>query len=231
MSDSELLSIEQTESAAVLTLERQDSKNALSVALRNQISDCLDGLASDETVSAVVLTGAGDTFSAGFDLKEYARIADPETPASFTDEFWASSERYHRTVTEFPLPLIAAVNGPALAGGFDLALMCDIRIGSAAASFAHPEIRFTSILYEPLREIVGGAMARELALTGRKVDAEEAKAVGLLTRIVSADTLLAESVTLAAEIATAPRGVLQEIKAKIVASATGSLVNGLREEN
>lgn len=224
MTEEKFLNVTRHENVATLTLDRSTSKNALSIALRNQISDALDVLADDDGISAVVLTGAGDTFSAGFDLKEYARVADPETGPEFSEEFWASSERYHRTVAEFPLPLVAAVNGPALAGGFDLALMCDIRIGSDNARFAHPEIRFTTILYEPLREIVGGAVARELALTGRAVEAAEALSMGIIARIVPAADLVDEAVKLATEIAIAPRAVLKQIKARIVSASTGSLI-------
>ena len=74
-----------------------------------------------------MLTGEGDVFSAGFDLKEFESAIDDPT---FGERLWASSDRYHRTVLNFPLPIVAAVNGPAIAGGFDLAVMCDLRIAS-----------------------------------------------------------------------------------------------------
>src|SRR5215207_133132 len=104
------------------------------------MSDALDELAGDEAVKTVVITGAGDVFSAGFDLREFEQ---PE----LADELWASSDRFHSTVLRFPLPLVAAVNGPALAGGFDLAVMCDIRVAAATARFAHPEIRFGDVVF------------------------------------------------------------------------------------
>ena len=87
------------------------------------------------------------------------------------ERLWPSSDRYHRTCLDFPLPLIAAVNGPALAGGFDLAVMCDIRVAAEEAAFAHPEISFGDVVYGPLHDLVGGAVARELCLTGRRIDA------------------------------------------------------------
>ena len=111
----------------------------------------------------IVVTGAGNVFSAGFDLKEFQQIADP----AHSKKLWASSDRFHRTILECPLPTIAAVNGPALAGGFDLAVLCDLRIASREASFAHPEMTFSDVVYGPLRELVGGAMARELVFTLR----------------------------------------------------------------
>ena len=117
------------------------------------------------------ITGAGDVFSAGFDLGEFTRAA--EDPA-FGAELWASSDRFHHALLTFPLPLVAAVNGPALAGGFDLAVCCDVRIAADTARFAHPEFTFGDVVYSPLHELVGGAVARDLCLTGRPIDAAEA---------------------------------------------------------
>ena len=116
---------------AVLTLNRPNQRNALSVTVRDAVSEALDDLGNDPSIKAVVVTGAGAVFSAGFDLKEFDRAgADP----MFAENLWASSDRFHRAVLSFPLPLIAAVNGPAIAGGFDLAVMCDLRVASSTAA-------------------------------------------------------------------------------------------------
>jgi enoyl-CoA hydratase len=192
----------------VVTLERGDRKNALSIALRDQMSDVLDELAADPTVRVVVITGSGDVFSAGFDLGEFAA---PE----LAEVLWASSDRWHRTLLEFPLPLVAAVNGPALGGGFDLAVMCDLRLAATSARFAHPEHVFSQVVYGPLHDLVGGAVARDLALTGRAVDAEEAQRLGLVSRVVADADLLDAAGGVAAEIALAPREVLMAMVAKI----------------
>ena len=196
---------------AVLTLQRADRRNALSIALRDEMSDALDGLADDDALRVVVVTGAGNVFSAGFDLDEFGRLGEPE----FAAGLWASSDRWHRTVLEFPLPVVAAVNGAAYGGGFDLAVMCDLRIASPSARFAHPEHAFSQVVYAPLHDLVGGAVARDLALTGRVVDAEEAKTLGLVTRVVPEDELLDDAVAVAREIARAPRAVLLRMKEKI----------------
>jgi len=196
---------------AVLTLNRPEKKNALSLALRDEISDALAALAADQAVKTVIVTGAGDAFCAGFDLKEFERAASDR---EFGTALWASSDRYHRACIEFPLPLIAAVNGPALAGGFDLAVMCDIRVAAQEARFAHPEIAFGDVVYGPLQDLVGGAVARDLCFTGRSVDAAEALALGLLSRVVPRAELMEAAGEVAAQITRAPRDVLLRIKAK-----------------
>jgi enoyl-CoA hydratase len=195
-----------------LTLNRVDKKNALSIALRDEMSDALDDLAGDETVKTVVVTGAGDVFSAGFDLREFQQ---PE----LTDQLWASSDRFHATVLRFPLPLVAAVNGPAIGGGFDLAVMCDLRIAAETARFSHPEIEFGDVVYGPLHDIVGGGVARELVFTGRAVDAQEAKALGLVSSVVPVDGLADEVARYTAMIGRAPREVSMRTKAKAVRRA------------
>ena len=198
---------------ALLTLDRPDRRNALSIELRDALSDTFDALAADETVRCVVLTGAGSTFSAGFDLGEFTAAA--EDPA-LAERLWASSDRYHATVLQFPLPVIAAVNGPAIAGGFDLAVLCDVRIGADTARFAHPERTFGPVVYAPLRELVGGATARDLCLTGREIDAAEAHRLGLLRAVVAPDRVLGEALAVAEATAAAPRELLMTTKAKIL---------------
>jgi enoyl-CoA hydratase len=176
------------------------------------VSDALDALAVDETAKVVVITGAGDVFSAGFDLREFE-------DADLADTLWVSSDRFHATVLRFPLPLVAAVNGPALAGGFDLAVMCDIRVAADTARFAHPEITFGDVVFGPLHDLVGGAVARELCFTGRVVEAEEAKSLGLVSSVVARDDLEAETARFTDQIVRAPREVLLRTKAKAIRRA------------
>jgi enoyl-CoA hydratase/carnithine racemase len=200
---------------ATLTLNRPEKKNALSIAVRDAMSDALEGLAGDPSLKALIVTGAGDTFSAGFDLSEFERLDDPDHAA----RLWASSDRWHRTMIEFPLPVIAAVNGAALAGGFDLAVMCDIRLAATPARFAHPEQAFSDVVYGPLHDLVGGAVARDLCFTGRSIDAAEALRVGLVSGVAAPDGLLEEARRWGALIARAPRDVLMRTKAKAVRRA------------
>jgi enoyl-CoA hydratase/carnithine racemase len=197
-----------------LTLDRPEVKNALSTQLRDEISDALEDLGTDDRIKVVVITGAGDAFCAGFDLKEFA-VEDPE----FQTRLWASSDRYHGAVLRFPLPTVAAVNGVALAGGFDLAVMCDIRIASERARFAHPEISFGEVVYGPLHDLVGGAVARELCFTGRNVDADEAQRLGIVSRVVPVAGLGAEVDRITDLMVRAPRSVLERTKAKALRRA------------
>lgn len=207
----ELLRIDgPVDGVATLTLDRPTKRNALSTALRDEISEALDELAVDPDLRCLVLTGAGDVFCAGFDLGEF-QVDDAE----FQTRLWASSDRYHRTVLEFPLPIVAAVNGPALAGGFDLAVMCDLRVAATTARFSHPEIAFGDVVYGPLHDLVGGAVARDLCFTGREVGAEEALRLGVVSAVVEPGALPAAAAERAAMIARGPRDVLLRMKAKV----------------
>ncbi|MEN8161554.1 MAG: enoyl-CoA hydratase/isomerase family protein, partial [Myxococcota bacterium] len=126
--------LEEADGVAVLTLNRPDKRNALSRALREEIVQRLDALEKSEAVRAVVLTGAPPAFCAGFDRSEFA--------GGGMAEVFAEATEYHRRVYTFPKPLVAAVNGPALGGGCDLAAMCDFRLASNAAVFGQPQVRF-----------------------------------------------------------------------------------------
>jgi enoyl-CoA hydratase/carnithine racemase len=203
------------EGVAVLTISRAEKKNALSNELRDEMSDVLDRLAADPELKVLIITGAGDAFSAGVDLTEFDRMAEP----GFADVWTRSSDRWHRTVIQFPLPSIAAVNGAALAGGFDLATMCDIRVAADTARFAHPEQTFSDVVYGPLHDLVGGAVARDLTMTGRSVSADEALALRLVSSVVPAAAVLDEARRLATLVARAPREVLGRTKSKAVRRA------------
>jgi enoyl-CoA hydratase len=114
---------------------------------------------------------------------------------------------------------VAAVNGPALAGGFDLAVCCDVRIAADTARFAHPEFTFGDVVYSPLHELVGGAVARDLCLTGRAIDAAEALRLRVVTDVVPRAELATKVAEVTDRIATAPRAMLLRTKAKVIARA------------
>jgi enoyl-CoA hydratase/carnithine racemase len=208
MTDCLVLS-EVDEGIVQLVLNRPHKKNALSVELRDAVSDALDALAGDETVRVVVVAAAGDTFCAGFDLSEF----DDDEPG-FQERLWQSSDRFHQRVMRFPLPTIAAVQGPALAGGFDLAVLCDLRIADSTARFAHPEQSWADVVFSPLADLVGSARARDLCFTGRSIDASGALSMGLVSAVVDPGELVDETTRTATMIARAPRDVLVRTKAK-----------------
>lgn len=203
-------------SAVRVTLSRPTKRNALSVALRDEVSEALDAIGKDETAKCAVITGAGEVFSAGFDLSEFRRAAED---ADFSRALWASSDRFHHALLHFPLPLLAAVNGPALAGGFDVAVCCDVRIAASTARFAHPEFTFGDVVYSPLHDLVGGALARELCLTGRELNAKEALTLGLVSEVVAPEALDDAVGRVVQRIDTAPRDRLLRTKAKAIARA------------
>jgi enoyl-CoA hydratase len=194
------------EGIATLTLARPEKRNALSIQLRSELMDALASWRDDDEVRVVVLAAEGAVFSAGFDLAEFGR---PELARTIRH----NSTAYHRAVWGFPKPVIAAVNGPAMGGGFDLALLCDMRIASTQAKFGHPEIKFGGPpLFTPLRWIVGDGLARDLCLTGRPIDAEEALRIGLVSRVVASATLADEARAIAGQIAEAPQAALEVTK-------------------
>ncbi len=215
----ELLILERRDNVALVTLNRAEKRNALSIALRDEIDRCLQELEDDDSVSAAVIIGAGPVFCAGFDTKEFS----PDR----MEEVAASSDRYHRRLMMFGKPLLAAVNGPAMGGGLDLAVLCDIRIAAEGAAFAHPEIKFGApVLFGPLREIIGGGLARDLCLSGRRIDAQEAHRIGLVSKVVPPDRLLEESLAAAATVAEASLAALKATKQMIIDTYSWELAEG-----
>ncbi len=209
----DLLLLERRDRVALLTLNRPERRNALNAALRTEISAALEELAADDSVSVTVMTGAGPAFCGGFDTGEFAAASPAEV------FFGASARRYHYLLQRFPKVLVAAVNGPAMGGGFDLAVLCDVRIVADTASFGHPEIKFGApTLFEPLAAIIGGGPARDLCLSGRRIDANEALRLGLASRVVPAERVVEEAMAYAAEVAQAPAAALAGVKASIIES-------------
>ena len=197
---------------AVLTLNRPEKKNALSIALREEAVAVLGRLADNAALKVLIITGSGGCFSAGFDLREFA-VTDP----GHIERLWQSSDLFHHAVHRFPVPVIAAVDGIAYAGGFDLAVLCDLRIATVRATFAHPETTLGPVVYGPLHDLVGGAIARELVLTGREIDAREALRLHLVTEVTDPGDLTDRALGLARQVARAPREILVRNKTKFTA--------------
>ncbi len=208
----ELLLCERRDKVAIVTLNRPDKRNALSIALRNEIDHCLGELADDDEVRVVVIAGAGPVFCAGFDRNEFF-VREP----AHLEALMESTDRFHLRLINFPKPMVAAINGSAMGGGLDLAVLCDVRVAAEGAVFAHPEIKFGApTLYGPLAETIGGGLARDLCLTGRRIDAQEAYRIGLVSSVVPLDRLLDEATAVANSIAEAPLVALKTVKGMII---------------
>jgi enoyl-CoA hydratase len=181
-----LVRVERDGAVATLTLDRPEAMNALSTALCDDITRAFRALAGAGDVRVAILTGAGRAFCAGVDLKELARGEGPRpefTAAEMID-----------AVRGFPGPVIAAVNGFAITGGFELALACDLIVASRDARFADTHARVGILpgwgLSQLLPRLIGISRAKELAFTGNYIDAERACDWGLANRVVPAEELL-----------------------------------------
>ncbi|MCP5059745.1 MAG: enoyl-CoA hydratase/isomerase family protein [bacterium] len=205
-----LTMLEEAEGVALLTLNRPAKRNALSRAMRGELVARFDALEKSDAVRAVVLIGAPPSFCAGFDRSELS--------GGEMAEVFADAAAYHHRVYTFSKPLIAAVNGPALGGGCDLAAMCDFRLASTTAIFGQPQVRFgAAAVYELMRDVMSAGAAREMCLTGRIYDAEEALRIGLVNRVVEPADLLDTARALAGEIASLPEAMATNTKRGFVA--------------
>ena len=207
----ETILYERREAAALITLNRPRLLNAMNAAMLRELAAAMDAAEADEAVRAIVLTGAGSAFSSGFDLKEQA-----ETRPSGVEEWRAILRRDFDAVMRFwnsPKPTIAAVRGPCLAGGCELALACDITIAAEDAVFGEPELRFgAGIVVMLLPWLVGAKPAKQLLLTGASLPARRAEAIGLVSEVVATGEELARALALAAELAVIDPRALRETK-------------------
>ncbi len=203
-----MLAIERRNAALLLTLNRPDKRNALHPDLINDLIEALDEASDDLAINAIVITGAGTSFCAGLDLG-FLLSQDVEGKIAYLEIVFALFQQVYTQ----PQPVIAAINGPAMAGGFDLAAMCDFRLCSPSATFAQTEILLglTQIMY-PLYKIIGLSRAKELAMTGDAINADEAHRIGLINHIYPAEELMAEAMKMADKLASRPRQALFETK-------------------
>lgn len=217
-------------SLVVLTLDRAEVLNAIDSALLAALHAAFDGIEADHGLRGVVITGAGDrAFSTGMDLKERASFTD--------DQLWAQRRRIvalMARVNELPVPTIAAVEGFALAGGFELALACDLIVASSAAVFGLPEVKVGIFPggggTQTLTWLVGPARARDVILTGRRLTSVEAEAWGIVARVVEPGQARAAAIALGEGIAEgAPLGIRQAKAA--ISGAHRTLSQGLAAEN
>jgi enoyl-CoA hydratase/carnithine racemase len=195
------LDIRRLGAVEVWTIQGEARRNSLTMALLRELAGRVEAAAKDRTLRAVVLTGAGDrAFCAGADLKERARMSAEEVHG-----FHRGVRDGFRAIEGAPQPFVAAVNGAALGGGLELALACDLRVIAEGAEVGLPEVGLGIIPGAGgtvrLPRLVGVGRAKDLILTGRRVGAAEALAMGLVSRVAPAGRAVDEAVALAAQVA------------------------------
>lgn len=207
-----LVLVERRGPVAIVTLNRPEAMNALSQAMRVEIARVFRELDADDDVRAIVFTGAGKAFTAGLDLKELGAgasvvaSANPSGPESDPVQALGLCRK----------PIIGAINGVAITGGFELALGCDILYASTNARFADTHARVGIMpgwgLSQKLSRLIGIHRAKELSLSGNFLDAQTASAWGLVNRVFAPDDLLPAAIRLAEDIANAPADKVQAYK-------------------
>src|SRR5262245_49727377 len=187
-----------------LTLNRPAKRNSLHPDLVEQLTSALQAAEADTTMSVVIITGAGSTFCAGLDLELLVKWSLEEKLA-----YLETVLNVYRRIWALPQPVIAAVNGAAIAGGFDLAAFCDIRLAASEAVLGQAEINIglTQIIH-PLYKTIGLARAKEMAMTGQNISADEAYRLGLVNHVYAQEELMARTMELASVLASKPREAL-----------------------
>lgn len=213
---------------AILTLARPPL-NVINLGMLSELASHCDAIASDASVRCVIVTGGTDVFAAGADVSEFA--------AASAEEMRAMAPRVQQglgAVASLPQPVIAAVAGYALGGGFELALACDLRVAADNAVFGLPEVLLGIIPggggTQRLARLVGTAKAKEIAWTGARFGAEEALAIGAVNEVVPAAELAARSLALARTISERPQLAVRAIKRAVDASESGTPQDGLAAE-
>lgn len=226
---------EQRDAIVTLTLNAPEARNALtSQAQWDAVVAACERVQADPTVKVVILTGAGSAFCAGGNVKDFRdkRGLAAGSGMEIRDNYRRGIQRIPLAFHRLDVPTIAAVNGPAIGAGCDLACMADIRIASEKASFAESFVKLGLIPGDGgawlLQRVVGYARAAEMSFTGETVDAQAALAMGLVSRVVPHETLLAEATALAERIAANPGQALRMTK-RLMREAQTSRLDAILE--
>jgi enoyl-CoA hydratase len=224
--DAQYLLLTVEDNLATVTINRPDKGNSLSPDVLGEIEQTFDELSGRPDVHVVMLTGGEKMFSAGFDL-DYIKTIRKDS----NEEFTALFHRAYRSIMFCKVPVIAAVGGAAIAGGFDLTLMCDIRYASERAKFGQREVVLSlNPLLDPLWRIIGLGAAKELALTGRIIDAEEAFRLGYVSRIFPTGEVVESTALIAKEMASYDRDCLVETKQLSISVLEMSLDSAMKTQ-
>lgn len=217
---------------AVITLNRPDVRNALSLALLKELRDAVLTADAAADVDVIILTGAGSAFSAGIDLKDFDNFKLGEQDPSFNGLF-AGQETF-LALANAKKPTIAAVNGYAVTGALELVISCDIIIAGRSARFADTHARVGIVpgagMSQVLPRLIGPVKAREMSFTGEFIDAEEALAFGMVSRVVPDDTLMETALDIAGKIRKTNKAALLKIKQMINEGLKLPLAEGMALE-
>jgi len=193
---------------AIITMNRPWEMNALCREMRAELHTVLDTLENDDDVKALIITGGDYVFSAGMDIKEMAALGDHEI-----NEYFDSILKYLRKIYTYNKPVIAAVGGIALGGGFNIATVCDLIVASESAIFGHPELKFgLNPLFSPLRNLVGMAKAKEISMLGEPIGAREALRIGLVNKVATPEKFMEEAVAMAEGLAARSDKAIYSVK-------------------
>lgn len=194
------LLVSEDQGIAVLTMNRPEARNALDTGLVAEMKEALQRIGSSQDIRAAVLTGAGTAFCSGADLKQRQGMSLEESRGLLSAILECAN-----LLEGLPMPVIAAINGPAYAGGMELAVACDLRVAAREATFALTEIRLGVFpgAGSPIRlsGLVGKGWAKRLVLTGERITAEDAHRIGLVEGLASRDTIIEEATAIARRIA------------------------------
>lgn len=222
------LIVETAEAVTLVRLNRPEALNALNGQLMDELTAALDAAEADEAVRAIVITGSERAFAAGADIKE---MADQSYADMYKANFFSLG---HDRIVRFRKPIVAAVNGFALGGGCELAMLCDFIVASEKAKFGQPEINLGVAPgiggSQRLTRLVGKSKAMDMVLTARMMDAAEAERAGLVSRVFPHETLLDEARAIAARIAAQSPLAVMANKEMVNAALETTLTQGVQFE-
>ena len=200
--------LEKKNGYAIVKLNRPEEMNAISREMHHELVEVFIDLEGDPEVKAIIITGGEYIFSAGMDIKEIAVISDTDINAYFE-----SAMSYLEKIYLCKKPLIAAVGGFALGGGFNLVAICDLVVASESAIFCHPELKFgLNPLFYPLSQIVGVTKAKEIVMLGEPIGANEALKIGLINKVAPPEKFMEEAEKMATILTKRSAKVLEELK-------------------
>jgi methylglutaconyl-CoA hydratase len=222
------LLVEHRDAVATITLNRPNKRNAITTTMMAELQTALDAIEKNHSVRVVILTGAGTCFCAGMDLEMLAAIAQQSPTENQEDS--RRIAKVLRRLWSYSRPLIAAVNGVAYAGGCGIATLCDFTLATPEAKFGYTEVKIgflPAIVSVFLTRQIGEKRSRDLLLTGRIIQAQEAKEFGMVTEVVPADRLLNRANELAAELIAASPSSLARAKHLLVSAAAPGIDHDL----